>query len=256
MEIITEMPAVSNIKKRSLAKTVRGSRLPKIIAFGALMALPDVASSATLTFNLNILFSVDSIPPSNPPPWLTVTVTDTVSKQVSLTFSAENLTVGEYVDDWYLNLDLAADQILTGNFKFNETGRSGSFVAPTIKIGSNAFVAGPDGRYDLRFDFANGGGARDRFGSGESLTYTVTGPAGFNAQLFDTLSAPGSGLYGPYATAAHVNGISNPTPKNPSQTGSAWVAATTVPEPSAGLLGMMGAAACSIFARKRRDSML
>jgi hypothetical protein len=253
MKIITEMPAVSNIKKRSLAKTVKGSRLPKIMAFGALMALPDMASSATLTFNLDILFSTDSITPSNPPPWLTVTVTDTVSNQVSLTFSAENLTVGEYVDDWYLNLDLAADQILTGNFTFNETGRSGSFVAPTIEIGSNAFVAGPDGRYDLRFDFANGGGAR--FGSGEILTYTVTGPAGFNAQLFDTLSAPGSGPYGPYATAAHVNGISNPTPTNPSQTGSAWVAATTVPEPSAGLLGMMGAAACSIFARRRRDSM-
>jgi hypothetical protein len=129
-------------------------------------------------------------------------------------------------------------------------------VAPTIEVGSNAFVAGPDGSYDLRFDFANGGRAGARFGAGESLTYTVTGPAGFNAQMFDTLSAPGSGSFGPYTSAAHVNGILNPTLANPSQTGSAWIAAPPIPEPSAGLLGMMGAAACSIFARKRRDSML
>jgi len=84
----------------------------------------------------------------------------------------------------------------------------------------------------------------------------MTGPACVNTLLFDTLSTSVTETHGPFATTARVNGISNPTPTNPFQTGSAWVAATTVPEPSAGLLGMMGAAACSIFARKRRDSML
>lgn len=236
---------------------MKNHTLPKtLLALVALLALPNGASSATLALDLNLLFSESSIPPAAPAPWLTVTMTDTVPNEMALTFSAASLSGGEYVDAWYLNLNLAAGQILAGNFTFNETGRSGSFVAPTIEIGSNAFVAGPDGSYDLRFDFANGGGTGARFGAGESLTYTVTGPAGFNAQIFDTLSAPGSGSFGPYTSAAHVNGILNPTLANPSQTGSAWIAATPIPEPSAGLLGMLALTAWSIFARKRRDAQI
>jgi hypothetical protein len=217
------------------------------------MAFPDVASSATLVFNLDTLFSAGSAAPSASTPWLTVTAKD-VGETVELTFTAPGLTGSEYVDDWYMNLAVE---------DFNKVGYSRSsaipttFVEPTIKIGSNAFVAGPDGSYGLFFDFANGGGDNARFGSngydelnnylGDSViyTFTYTGAGDFNAESFNVDSAPGSGPYGPYRSAAKVNAIPNPT----DPTGSAWIAA--IPEPSAGLLGMLTVTVWSVCARRR-----
>ena len=107
---------------------------------------------------------------------------------------------------FYLNLNTNFSAL---NLSVSYISGSGSFAIPsigagTIERGTDSFKAGGDGKYDLLFDFSTIAGST--FGSGESVTFQISGIAGLTANDFAFLSAP-SGGFGPFYAAAHVQGI-------------------------------------------------
>jgi hypothetical protein len=176
--------------------------------------------AASVTYDFNFEFSGGTSPVGSAP-WLRVNFDDGGSAgSVDMTFTAVNLTANEFVSKAYFNLD---PQLLASGLVFSAPTKTGTFTSPTISLGTNAYQAGPDGLFDVRFDFATGGGANGRFGAGEAVKYTVSGYAGLVASSFAYLSFP-SGGQGPFPVAAHVQSIG-------ANGDSGWVT-HVVPEPA------------------------
>jgi hypothetical protein len=169
------------------------------VLLGGMMPL----SAATVTYDFGQVSGGTA--PAGSPPWLEAVFTDAgqPANTVQLTINAANLSGSEFVSCWYFNLNPALNPKA---LSFSVSGSSGSFTDPTVQTGPNGFKAGPDGKYDVLFNFATGGGASTRFSSGDSLTFTITGISGLTASDFDFLSAPAGGS-GPYGSAAHIQAI-------------------------------------------------
>ena len=159
---------------------------------------------------------------------------------MTLTLTATNLTGTEFVSDWAFNLDPSLDPTA---LSFAVGSKTGTFDDPTFGTGVDAFQEDGGGKYDIEFSFATSGsgGGIHRFGVGESGTYTITGISTLTANSFDFLSATGGGN-GVHPTAAHVQGI------GAEGSLSGWVSA---PEPSAILLGLLGAAGLFVHIKRR-----
>lgn len=205
----------------------------------SLAAIPGTLRAASL--QLSQIFSDGSVAPAaTGQPWLTVTTTDTGTNVVLLELEAPNLTGGEYVNSWYLNLDPSLNAAL---LTFSLPTSVGTFDAPTISAGTNAFKADGDGLYDLVLSFStsNSGGS-PRFTDGDKVSYFVsyTGAGSVNASSFIFQSAPDGGS-GPFYSAAHIGTT------GPQGNGSAWI--SPVPEPSS---AMVAALAGGLLLRRRR----
>ena len=196
----------------------------------ALAAIPILIAStidrgSAATYELSETYGAGSVAPAGNKPWLTLTTTTLSGAdagKVQFEFYASGLTGAEYVDDWYMNIDSALDP---KKLSFGSAVKTGSFSLPTINLATDAYKAGPDGRFDIRLAFSssNSGGGINRFTAGDRLTYKVSYTGGLiAAESFDFLSKP-EGEYGPYHTAAHV--LSTGTDAS----GSAWI--NSVPEP-------------------------
>ena len=197
------------------------------------------AEATTLTFDMSVEFS-GAADPAGPAPWLSATLDDgDTPGSVELTLDNTNLVGGEFVDAWYLNLDPGFDPL---DLSFSAPTKAGAFADPTISLrgpgDGNGFKADGDGRYDILIDFAQSG--PNRFGVGESVTFTLTGIPGLTVDSFDFLSAPDGGN-GPFVAAAHVQGIVDTGDGD-----SGWV---TVPEP--GSLALLALGAGALLARRR-----
>ena len=216
----------------------------------ALVAVQMFVASATnqalgATYQLNDIYGVDSVAPSGSTPWLTLTTTTLSGAdagKVRLEFDVSGLTGVEYVDEWYLNVNPALDPT---KLNFASAVKTGSFSLPTISLGTDAYKAGPDGRFDIKLQFStsNAGGGVNRFTAGDKLSYIVSCSLGsISAESFDFLSKP-EGAYGPYHTVAHVvaTGLD--------AKGSAWV--HSVPEPGPPLQALVLATAALTFFRRR-----
>jgi len=194
-----------------------------VVAVAASLVLAGAARGGVIIFGLVGEFS-GATPPAGsvPPPWLTATMDDGADDTdgiVTLTLAATNLTGSEKVKEWLLNLDPAFDP---ANLVFSKVSATGAFTDPTIFRGTDAYLSGGDGLYDIKFAFNVAGSASNTFGAGDSIAFSVTLSSGgtLTAASFDFLSAP-SGGHGPYPTAAHVLGI------GPDGEDSGWI--TTLP---------------------------
>lgn len=187
------------------------------------------ADAASVIFELNNEFS-GAVTPTGTPPFLRATFTDVVGG-VELKMESLLNSGTEFVNVWNFNLDPNLNPNLL-SFAF----QSGSPNTASISTGVNAFQADGDGRYDIEFDWPNGGAGR--FNNADMVTYLITSSQTISAASFDFLSAPAGG-HGPFPTAAHVQGIGD--------SGSGWI---TVPEPTSGLL-MLGALAGLVVIRRR-----
>jgi len=167
-------------------------------------------------------------------PWMTATIDDGDSSgSLTLTLACTNLTANEFVSEWSLNLDPALDPAA---LTFTEVNRVGAFNSPNINRGRDIYKAAGDGYFDIEFAFATA--KQDRFGPGESVTFTVSGIADLRADSFDFLS---SGSSKGYPTATHIQGIG-------SESLSAWA---TAPEPATLVLLIGGGA--TVLLRRRRQ---
>lgn len=195
-------------------------------------------ASADLVFDVGQVFSGDA--PAGSAPWLRATFKTTGVNTVSLTLKNLLQDAGEFVSEWYFNVDPA---ISAASLSFLHV--SGD-VADSIDKGTDAFKADGDGLFDIRFNFKIAPPA-NRFKGGETIVYTITG-TGLTENSFNFLSKPDGG-HGPFKTAAHVQGIAGGK--------SGWIAATDpIPEPAfyqmAALLGLGGLGALRL--RKSRRS--
>jgi hypothetical protein len=160
-----------------------------------------------------------------------VVVSDTGFNTVRIDLNCQNLGTGEYISEWYLNLNPTLDP---SNLVFSAPTKTGTFDLIGLNTGADFHKVDGDGYYDIEvlFDPSSEDGNIHRFTMGDEVSYTVSYTGGvIDSSSFSFLSAP-SGLAGPYYTAAHVNS----TPDG--GTGSAWLAA--IPEPSAALSVLLG----------------
>lgn len=155
--------------------------------------------------------------PAGTPPWVSAVFSDAGANTVSLTLSAGGLSQGSFVSCWYFNLNSSLDP---NSLNFTVSGTTGTFTDPTLMTGANGFKAGPDGKFDILFGFATTGDDSALFGSGDSLTYTISGISGLTADDFNQLSTSASGS-GAYASAAHVQ------PGSADASCPAWINPTT-----------------------------
>jgi len=224
-------------------------KLLLLLLFGIAISLAGILptpASASLIIPLNFEYS-GGTPPSGSTPWITATFDSIQSDTdtVRLTMEADNLIGSEFISKWYFNLNPALDpnDIVADNFSFTRVSGAG------LEKGIDAFKAGPDGMFDLLFDFPiPNGGSADRFEGGDKVALDLTLAGGLVPSDFNFLSAPGneSGDKGPFLSAAHIQSIGG---------GSGWIAPNPnpnpVPEPasmllvSAGLIGLAG------FGRRR-----
>jgi len=171
------------------------------LLMGATLLL-QTASASSITYDFDHEFS-SGTPPAGAAPWLQAVFSDAGANTVQLTLSTLNLTGSEFVSGWYFNLNPAFS---TADLTISQTGMGGAFDAPSISRGTDAFKADGDGKYDLLFSFGTAGDASQRFTSGDSITFTLSGITGLNAADFNYMSAPAGG-HGPYVAATHVQSI-------------------------------------------------
>lgn len=203
------------------------------------LAVTGSVNAGVLTFELDHEFS-GAVAPSGTGPWLTATFDDNGSAgTVTLSLEA-NLSSGEFIDNFYFNLDPNLHPI-------NDLSISTPY-APELSgwvRGPDCCKADGDGFYDVQLNFYNSGA--NRFDATDIVTVYLIGN-GITASSFDYLSAPGGGK-GPFLAASHVQGT------GAGNQDSGWIApsngTTQIPAPASMLLlgiGLLGLG----FARKNR----
>ena len=207
------------------------SLLVSVLSLFVLVGLLSVEAEA-VQFDLSTVYTGTA--PSGSPSWLTMNFSG--SGTVNLTLSSHLQSTSEYITNVYFNLNPALNPT---NLAFSHV--SGDIAS--ISKGTNAFMAPGDGIYDVRFQFPNSPPS-GRFRGGELSTYAITcgGCAGFNANSFKVLGAPGPGsTAGPFFAVAKVQGIAGGE-------GSGHIAAVPIP----GTLLMFGAGFAGFAAWNRR----
>ena len=200
-------------------------------ALVAALTVPCHAAVGDFYYDFSQMFGGTA--PSSTPPWIRAVLQTIEPGQVRLTVQNLNLTGTENVDQLYFNLNPA----LTFSSLRVVTATGIGFDAPRVALGEDQFKAGGDGRYDLKFTFASGGGAGSRFTAGESFVCDFFS-ASLSASDFAFLSKPVGGA-GPFYAAAHVQRIG-------SGSTSGWLAPLEgakplpIPEPTSAVTLILG----------------
>jgi hypothetical protein len=179
-----------------------------LAVFMSLSVVPFVHADS-VEFDYNNTFSGTS--PGGSAPWLTATFTDVSVNTVSLTLSGAGLVGTEFVKGWYFNVAGVSPSSLT----FTAGPQTGTFTDPSISKATDSYKADGSGKYDILFSFATANS--QRFISGDSITYTITG-IGLDALDFDALCTASAGM-GPFFSAVQIcaipsngqSGWNNPT---------------------------------------------
>lgn len=198
-----------------------------MLAFAPVLLAVSASQAAVLTFDLAQEYSGASSP-SGSPAWIRTTIDDGGNTgSVSVKIESLNLSEGEFVTKFHLNLNPA---INLATLATSAPTKAGTFSNPTISFGANSFNSAGNRNFDMEVLFDNAPAA-NRFGSGDAVTFTVSG-AGLTASSFNALSS-GNGSAIP--VSAHVQGI------GANNNFSGWIT-TVIPEPASLSLLALGTA--------------
>jgi len=236
--------------------SLRELMMVAVIAAG--VAWLPMGAEATITYNLDFIFSGQQ--PANSGPWGTISFTTTGGTNTLVTMTALDGTTGlgsnEFISFWGFN---TSDTSFTAPTTVSGAATGTIGVCPTNPCTSAQFKADGDGFYNIvvSFETANNAG---RLTAGESVSFTIQNAI---ETSFSPLSNPGGGA-GTYNTAIHIQGLPNGC--------SAWVGNTStgrvgtgtgetcaaVPEPAglalvaSGLLSIGGLLGTRLGSRLRR----
>ena len=217
-------------------------RTSGIVVVVLIMACAPALYGSVVECQASIAFS--GAGPAGPPPWLKIALDDGGTLgSVDFTLEAIGLTGSEFLSKLYFNLDPSLDP---DDLSFSGLTKTGQFDSPKFKADADGWNVAGSGRYDveLKFGTSNKGGGTKRFGAGEALSFTMTGPPTLAVSSFDWLSTGGGN--GAFPFAAHIQSIGYDD--------SGWVSgpaatAGVIPEPVTISLVSMGGLA---LLRKRR----
>jgi hypothetical protein len=196
---------------------------------GIVLAFPFAAGALDLVFDYNQVYTGAS--PAGTAPWLEVTFEKMGNNYVRMTLYGKDLAAGEYVSNWYFNLNPNLDPS-----KLVFTWLSSSDTTATIsKEGQDKYKAPGDGKYDFLLAFPTENSDGSRFKSNSSVAYEIRGTDGMTIDnfSFNYYSSPDTGDSKIFLSAAHVQGISNGS-------GSGLVTPGVVPTPEPGTMLLLG----------------
>lgn len=175
---------------------LRGVRALLVVGLLGLATTGARVIANTYTYNYDQVYS-GATPPGTAP-WLSATFQDPTltgpndpnQGKVYLTLRALNLAKGEFVSEWWFNLN---DNSLLSGLSYSVVGQSGAFKLPTVAIPADT-SSGPL-RFDVSFDFSTkagsptgpGGSDSKRFDGSDNLTLLLAN-TGHNLAAADFLS--------------------------------------------------------------------
>ena len=216
-----------------------------------LAALNAAAATNQIYLDLDHEFSTGVNPASPNTPWVAAELF-TVGNNVQFTLTAPNLAASEFVSGFYFNFDNTL--LSSGSLTLTLQSMAGAFTLPSVSVRMDSYKADGDGMYDILLGFSTSDGEATKFGSGDSITYSISYSGGaITAGDFAFESKPAGG-HGPFFAAAHVQGIEN------IDGSSGWISANpteiltgppiVVPEPSMFSLILLGVGACGLLRRR------
>jgi hypothetical protein len=176
----------------------------KFILFLSVLAFVCSFATSTHALEFDYNYAYTGTSPSGPAPWLNVTFenmgTSTQGKKiVRITFEALHLKPGEFVTDWYFNINPSID--LT---KLSYSQLYGPEA--TFSFGQDQYKSPGDGKYDMKVSFSSS--QNGRFGSDGDASFQIESPdTSFGMASFNFSSTPDTGDGKSYLSAAHVQGL-------------------------------------------------
>lgn len=178
-----------------------------LIIVGLFYSQPPDADAAEIVFDYNYAYTGTA--PSGTAPWLQVTFENQASNLVRMTLSAVNLSPGEFVTNWYFNLDPNLDPSKLVFTYYDIGGPSATIYKST----QDAYKAPGDGKFDFLLEFPSSSAAGvNQFDGNDSTLYQITYDdplVKISMKSFNFYSTPATGDGKSFLSAAHVQGISS-----------------------------------------------
>lgn len=239
------------MRKRLFGRTIMG------LCCGVLLSVTGGSARAdSLTINLGTQFSGET-PVGGTAPWMTAAFESNTAGTVDLTItnnlSYSSTGVQEFISQFVFNTTVSklSDLTITQTSSSFTTPASAP-IASSIKTGSNSTgssIKANAGSFDVALNWSTANGPNRFNGGGTAVYFQLTDATDkITAASFDATS---TGSPGGYYAAAKVQGV----PLNGGTT-SVTIAAAAVPEPSSGILALIGLAGASSLAwfRRRKSS--
>ena len=178
-----------------------------LMIVGVVLACAFNTDAAEIIFDYNYAYTGTA--PSGNAPWLEVTLENQAFNLVRMTLGAINLSQGEFVTQWYFNLDPGLDPSKL-IFTYYDMGGPSAVIYKSVQ---DAYKAPGDGKFDILFEFPTAESGGNRFDGNDTTLYQITyrdtnnPQANITMKSFNFYSTTATGDGKSLLSAAHIQGI-------------------------------------------------